>query len=31
MGIRHFLSPLPRNEFGQFISKGFSMMPLTAN
>jgi uncharacterized protein len=23
IGIRHFLSPLPRDEFGQFISKGF--------
>jgi hypothetical protein len=23
MGIRHFLGPLPRDEFGQFISKGF--------
>jgi AAA+ ATPase superfamily predicted ATPase len=23
MGIRHFLGPLPRDEFAQFISKGF--------
>jgi hypothetical protein len=23
MGIRHFLGPLPRDEFGQFISRGF--------